>query len=91
MAEMMKVAAQSRAAAVAGAIAGVMRECGHAEMQAIGASAVNQAVKAVVIAREYLAGDGIDLVILPSFTQVDIEGSERTAVHFKIFKRPEDL
>lgn len=88
MAELIKVSAQSRSTAVAGAIAGVMREQGYAEVQAIGASAVNQAVKAVAIARGYLEQDHMDLVIIPSFTEVDIEGNERTAVRLSIFKRP---
>jgi stage V sporulation protein S len=52
---------------------------------------VNQAVKAVAIARGYLEQDNMDLVIVPSFTEVDIEGNERTAVRLAIFKRPEAL
>jgi stage V sporulation protein S len=88
MAELIKVSAQSRSTAVAGAIAGVMREHGYAEVQAIGASAINQAVKAATIARGYLEQDGIDLVLVPSFTEVDIEGNERTAVRFAVFQRP---
>lgn len=91
MAELIKVSAQSRSTAVAGAIAGVMREQGYAEVQAIGASAVNQAVKAIAIARGYLEQDQMDLVIVPSFTEVDIEGNERTAVRLAVFKRPETL
>lgn len=91
MAELIKVSAQSRSTAVAGAIAGVMREQGYAEVQAIGASAVNQAIKAVAIARGYLEQDDIDLAVVPSFTEVNIEGNERTAVRLAIFKRPEDL
>ncbi len=91
MSELIKVSAQSRSTAVAGAIAGVMRESGYAEMQAIGASAVNQAIKAITIARGYLVQDGFDLAVVPSFTEVDIEGNERTAVRFAIFKRPVDL
>jgi stage V sporulation protein S len=91
MAELIKVSAQSRSTAVAGAIAGVMREQGYAEVQAIGASAVNQAVKAIAIARGYLQQDQMDLVIVPSFTEVDIEGNERTAVRLAIFKRPATL
>jgi stage V sporulation protein S len=87
MADMIKVSAQSRSTAVAGAIAGMMREQGHAEMQAIGASAVNQAVKAIAIARGYLEQDGIDLMTTPSFAEVDIDGNERTAVRISIFKR----
>lgn len=88
MAELIRVSAQSRSTAVAGAIAGVMREQESAEMQAIGASAVNQAIKAVAIARGYLEQDGIDLVIVPMFTEVDIEGNERTAVRISIYRRP---
>ena len=91
MAELIRVSAQSRSTAVAGAIAGVMREQEHAEMQAIGASAVNQAIKAVAIARGYLEQDGIDLVIVPTFTEVDIEGNERTAVRIAIYRRPKSL
>ncbi len=78
--EVIKVSAQSRSTAVAGAIAGVMRERKHAEVQAIGASAVNQAIKAVAIARDYLAQDGIQIMCVPEFVEVDIDGQERTAV-----------
>lgn len=91
MAELIKVSAQSRSTAVAGAIAGVMREHGYAEVQAIGASAVNQAIKAIAIARGYLEQDKFDLAIVPSFTEVDIDGNERTAVRLAVFKRPESL
>ncbi|MEZ4619480.1 MAG: stage V sporulation protein S [Caldilineaceae bacterium] len=91
MAELIRVSAQSRSTAVAGAIAGVMREQEHAEMQAIGASAVNQAIKAVAIARGYLEQDGIDLVIVPTFTEVEIEGNERTAVRIGVFRKPPSL
>lgn len=91
MAELIKVSAQSRSTAVAGAIAGVMREHGYAEIQAIGASAINQAIKAATIARGYLEQDGIDLVLVPSFTEVDIDGNERTAVRFAVFRRPSSL
>ena len=75
-----KVSAKSRSTAVAGAIAGVIRGSGHADVQAIGAGAVNQAVKAVAIARRYLALDGIDVICIPIFTEVEIEGQERTAM-----------
>lgn len=91
MAELIKVSAHSRSTAVAGAIAGVMREEGYAEMQGIGASAVNQAIKAVAIARTYLEQDNIDLVIVPSFTEVEINGNERTAVRIAIYQRPASL
>ena len=75
-----KVSAHSRSTAVAGAIAGVMRDYRHAEVQAIGASAVNQAVKAIAIARGYLALDGMQVVCIPEFVEIDIEGQERTAI-----------
>lgn len=82
-----KVAAGSRTSSVAGAIAGMVREHRRAEVQAIGAGAVNQAVKAVAIARGYLLEDGIDVVCLPEFTTVDIEGKERTAVRLVVEPR----
>jgi stage V sporulation protein S len=82
-----KVAATSRSTAVAGAIAGVMREKGRVDVQAIGAGAVNQAIKAVTIARGYLELDGIDIVCLPSFVEVMIDDQERTAVRLSIEKR----
>ncbi len=85
--DIIKVSARSRSTAVAGAIAGVVREHGHAEVQAIGASAVNQAVKAVAIARTYLAADSIDVICIPSFTEVDIEGQERTAIKLLVEPR----
>ena len=91
MADIIRVSGQSRSTAVAGAIAGVMREHGYAEMQAIGASAVNQAVKAIAIARGYLEQDDIDLAVVPKFTEVQIEGNERTAVRLAIFPRPNSL
>jgi stage V sporulation protein S len=85
--DIIKVSAHSRSTAVAGAIAGVMRDHGHAEVQAIGASAVNQAIKAVAIARTYLTLDGIEIACLPEFVEVDIEGQERTALRLVIVIR----
>ncbi len=79
-----KVAATSRSTSVAGAIAGVIREQGRAEVQAIGAGAVNQAVKAVAIARGYLELDGIEIVCVPHFSEVSIDGKERTAVRLTV-------
>jgi len=76
----LKVAATSRTTAVAGAIAGTIRESKRAEVQAIGAGAVNQAVKAIAIARGYLALDGLDIICIPTFTEVTIDDQERTAV-----------
>jgi stage V sporulation protein S len=87
MADVIRVAAKSRSTAVAGAIAGVVREQGRADVQAIGAGAVNQAVKAVAIARGFLALDGLDVVCIPSFTDVLIGGLERTAIRMAIEPR----
>jgi len=82
--DVLKVSARSRSTAVAGAIAGVVRESGHAEVQAIGAGAVNQAVKAVAIARGYLAEDGIEIICIPSFTEVTIGDQVRTAIKLSV-------
>ena len=75
-----KVSANSRTAAVAGAIAGVIREHKHAEVQAIGAGAVNQAVKALILATGYLKEDGINVSCVPEFADITIEGNVRTAI-----------
>ncbi len=85
--DIIKVSSRSRSTAVAGAIAGVVREHGRAEVQAIGAGAVNQAIKATAIARGYLALDGIDVICIPAFTEVDIDGQERTAVRLVVEPR----
>lgn len=85
--ELIKVSANSRSTAVAGAIAGVVREHGRAEVQAIGAGAVNQAVKAATIARGYLLLDNIDVVLIPSFGEINIEGTERTTIKLTIEPR----
>lgn len=82
-----KVSARSRTAAVAGAIAGVMREVSRAEVQAIGAGAVNQAIKAIVIAKGYLAEEGVDIVCDPSFVEVAIDEQERTAIRIVVEPR----
>jgi stage V sporulation protein S len=83
-----KVSARSRTAAVSGAIAGVMREEKRAEVQAIGAGAVNQAIKAIVIAKGYLAEEGVIIVCTPSFVDVDIDSQERTAIRLLVEPRP---
>ncbi len=78
--DLIKVSAHSRSAAVAGAIAGMMHDYHHVEVQVIGASAVNQAIKAIAITRGYLLLDGIEIVCIPEFVEIDIEGEERTAI-----------
>ncbi|HKL13846.1 MAG TPA: stage V sporulation protein S [Halanaerobiales bacterium] len=78
--DVLKVSADSDPNSVAGALAGVLREQGNAELQAIGAGALNQGVKAVAIARGYVAPSGIDLICIPAFTDIEIDGEERTAI-----------
>lgn len=78
--EVLKVSAKSVSNSVAGAIAGVIREKNAVEVQAVGAGAANQAIKAVAIARGYLAPGGVDLVCVPAFANVSIDGEERTAI-----------
>jgi stage V sporulation protein S len=81
---MIKVSATSRTAAVAGAIAGVVREHHRAEVQAIGAGAVNQAMKALILATGYLKLDGIHVNCVPEFAEVTIEDKVRTAIKLVI-------
>jgi stage V sporulation protein S len=87
MADIIRVSARSRSPSVAGAIAGVVREEGRADVQAIGAGAVNQAVKATAIARGFLLLDGLDVVCIPSFIDVEIDGAERTAIRLSVEPR----
>jgi len=84
---MIKVSATLRTAAVAGAIAGVVREQHRAEVQAIGAGAVNQAVKALVLATGYLRQDGIQVYFVPEFADVTIEENVRTAIKLIVEQR----
>lgn len=81
---MIKVSANSRTSAVAGAIAGVIRDHHRAEVQAIGAGAVNQAIKALVLATGYLRNDGINVTCVPEFADVTIEDKVRTAIKLVI-------
>jgi stage V sporulation protein S len=83
----LKVSAQSNPNSVAGALAGVLRERESAELQAIGAGATNQAVKAIAIARSYLESSEFDLVCIPEFIDVTIEGKERTAIRLVVERR----
>ena len=78
--EVLKVSSKSNPNSVAGALAGVLREKGSAEIQAIGAGALNQAVKAIAIARGFVAPSGMDLVCVPAFTDINIEGDQKTAL-----------
>ncbi|HCW05014.1 MAG TPA: stage V sporulation protein S [Clostridium sp.] len=85
--EVLKVSAQSQPKSVAGALAAVLRENAAAEVQAVGAGAVNQAVKAIAITRGFVAPNGIDLVVVPAFSEIIIEGEERTAIKFIVEPR----
>jgi len=82
--EMIRVSANSRTSAVAGAIAGVVREHHRAEVQAIGAAAVNQAMKALILATGYLRSDGIHVACVPEFAEVTIDDKIRTAIRLVI-------
>lgn len=84
--EVLRVSTKSNPNSVAGALAGVLREKGTAELQAVGAGALNQAVKAV-IARGFVAPSGIDLVCVPAFADIEIDGEERTAIKLIIESR----
>jgi stage V sporulation protein S len=85
--DIIKVSGTSRTSAVAGAIAGVIRESKKAEVQAIGASAINQAVKAMALARTYLSNDGYNIIVIPEFVDVQIEDKIRTAIKFTVEPR----
>lgn len=85
--DVIKVSGTSRTSAVAGAIAGVFRENKRAEIQAIGAGAVNQAVKALVLSRGYLAEDGFEVIFYVEFTDVEIDDKIRTAIKFTVEER----
>lgn len=87
MAEILKVSSTSDPSATAGALANTIREEGVAELQAIGPKAVNQAVKAITIARGYMAPSGVDLVFLPSFVDVEIDHENKTAMRMKVRTR----
>lgn len=83
----LKVSSKSNPNSVAGALAGVIRENGAAEIQAIGAGALNQSIKAIAIARGFLAPSGTDLICTPSFSDVEINGEERTAIKLLVEPR----
>lgn len=85
--EMLKVSSKSNPNSVAGAIAGVVREAGRCEVQVVGAGALNQTIKAMAIARGYVAAAGIDLVCVPNFADIEIDGERRTAIRLCIGDR----
>lgn len=85
--EVLKVSAHSQPKSVAGALAAVLRDRVSAEIQAVGAGAVNQAVKAIAITRGFVAPNGIDLVVVPAFSEIQIDGEDRTAIKFIVEPR----
>lgn len=85
--DVLKVSANSKPTSVAGAIAGVIREKGCVEIQTVGAGAANQAIKAIAVARGYMAPSGVELVCIPSFANIEIDGIERTAIKLIVEQR----
>ena len=89
--ESLKVSSKSNPNSVAGAMAGVVRQAGSVEVQVVGAGALNQAIKAVAIARGYMASSGLDLVCVPTFADIEIDGQSRTAIRLLVECRPAKL
>jgi stage V sporulation protein S len=93
--ETLKVSTRSNPNSVAGAVAGALRQSGAVEIQVVGAGALNQAIKAVAIARGYVVASGIDLVCIPTFADIEIDGEQRTAIRLSVedraHRRPEPL
>jgi len=85
--ELLKVSSDSNPKSVAGALAAVLREEGRAELQGIGAGAINQAVKAIAIVRGFVAPNGMDLISIPAFAEIEVDGEERTAIKFIVEPR----
>ena len=85
--EVLKVSSNSQPKSVAGALAAALRENSIAQLQAVGAGAVNQAVKAIAITRGFVAPNGIDLVVIPAFVEITIDGEKRTAIKFIVEPR----
>jgi stage V sporulation protein S len=86
--EVLKVSSKSNPNSVAGAMAGVVRQVGSVEVQVVGAGALNQAIKAVAIARGYIAPSGTDLTCVPTFADIEIDGQSRTAIRLLVESRP---
>ena len=85
--EILKVSSRSNPNSVAGAMAGVVRQTNAVEVQVVGAGALNQAVKAIAIARGYLAPSNIDLICIPTFADIEIDGENRTALRLSVEDR----
>lgn len=85
--EIIKVSSKSSPNAVAGALANMIKQTDRIEMNAVGAGAINQAVKAIAIARGFVASGGIELVCIPSFVEISIEGLTRTAIQLMVERK----
>jgi stage V sporulation protein S len=85
--DVLKVSSKSNPNSCAGALAGVIRHEGTAELQVVGAGALNQAIKAVAIARGFLVSSGLDLVCVPTFADIEIDGQSRTAIRLAVEDR----
>ena len=85
--DILKVSASSKPTSVAGAIAGVIREKGNVEIQAVGAGAANQAIKSIAVARGYMAPSGVELICIPAFANIEIDGVDRTAIRLIVEPR----
>ncbi len=91
MVEVLKVSSKSNPNSVAGALAGVLRQSGAVEVQVVGAGALNQAIKAIAIARGFVAPSNIDLVCVPTFADIEIDGQSRTAIRLAVEDRSHRL
>lgn len=87
--DVLKVSTKSNPNSVAGALAGIIREHGAVEIQTVGAGALNQAIKAIAIARGFVAPAGIELTCMPAFMDITINGEERTAI--RLLVEPRDM
>jgi stage V sporulation protein S len=85
--EILRISSNSKPKSAAGAIAAELRSNGSVEVQAIGAGAVNQAVKSIAIAHEYVAADEIELICIPAFTRITVGDEEKTAIKFHVCSR----
>lgn len=85
--EVLKVSSKTQVTKLAGAIASFIREEGKVELQAVGAGAINQAVKAVAVARGFVIASGLELVLIPSFSIIEVDGEEKTAIEFVVEPR----
>ena len=85
--EVLRVSSKSEPKSVAGAIAAILRNGETVEINAIGAAAVNQVVKSIAVARGYIAPNGIDLVCMPAFSQLEVDGKEKTSIKFIVERR----